>query len=101
MLHDLLKRLPRLRIRHMVEQRHRPIEFSLTGRSARDGKIDDTERVVPMVVHLSMDDTRSNEKQYDDKHYAQVTAGGLSINHETFYFVSMPSSISAQQTTCD
>jgi hypothetical protein len=68
MFHELLERPPRLRICHVVEQSHRPVEFGLTGWQARDGKVDGTKRVLPVVVHLTMEDVRSDEEQNNPKH---------------------------------
>jgi hypothetical protein len=71
MFHDLLKGLSRLGIGHVVEQRHRPVEFSLTGGQARDGEVDDTKRLLPMAMHLTMYDACSDERQNNHKHECQ------------------------------
>jgi hypothetical protein len=61
----------------------------LTGKRARDGKIDDTKRVLPMVVHLAVYDIPSADKQNNHKHKSQGLSDSLFMNHETSCYVWM------------
>ncbi len=79
MFRYVLKHLSRLRIRHVMEERHRSVEFSLAGRKARDREVDNTKRVLTMVLHLTMCDTRS-DNQSDHRHDSDISS--VFENHE-------------------
>jgi hypothetical protein len=51
-----------------------------------------------VVVHLTMEDVRSDEKQNNPKHDSQVPGDSFVMNHESSWYGWMSSSISDQQT---